>query len=209
MKLLDLVILVFLAFFLYRGAKKGLIREIFGLIAVLGALFCAVVFVDVGVAVIKDVGEVPASLSLFISFLLIFISVFVVVWIVGAVLSKLIRLTLLVWFDRLGGLLIGLFKGVLIASLILLGLNLLSWPRGICDVIDDSEFAPSVQMAAPRFFNAVKSLFPSAKSIYEEFKESIDLYRKPDSEMPKSDSEMLKEEIEKVKKVLDILEKAD
>jgi len=176
MTLLDLFILAFLGFFLFRGAKKGLIREIFALIAVLGALMCAVVFVDVGVAMVKDLASVPASVALFISFVLIFLIVFIVVRIVGAILSQLIRLALLGWLDRLGGLVFGFLKGLLITSLILLGLTLLSWPRGVDSLIKKSAFGPSVQLAAPRFFNHMKVFLPTAKSVYREFLESIEIY---------------------------------
>lgn len=173
---LDLLILGFLGFFLYRGAKKGLIREIFALIALLGALMCAVVFVDVGVAMLKDLTEVPASAALFISFTLIFIVVFLVVRIIGAILSQIIRLALLGWLDRMGGLVFGFLKGLVIASLILLGLTLISWPKDIDTYIKRSALGPSVQLAAPRFFNHLKFVIPPAKSMYREFQESINVY---------------------------------
>ena len=177
MTFLDLLILGFLGFFLYRGAKKGLIREIFALIALVGALMCAVVFVDVGVAMIKDLADdIPASAALFISFVLIFIIVFLVVRIIGAILSQIIRLALLGWLDRLGGLVFGFTKGLLIASLILLGFTLISWPKNIDTHIKHSEFGPSVQLAAPRFFNHMKFILPTAKSMYKEFQESINVY---------------------------------
>ncbi|UCE17958.1 MAG: CvpA family protein [Gemmatimonadota bacterium] len=173
MNLLDLAILVFLGFFLYTGRKKGLIRETFGLIAVLGALILAVVYMDTGVLLLIDLADVPLAVALAISFLLIFIVVFITIRIIGAVLSKLIRLTLLGWLDRLGGLFFGFVKGLLFASLILLGLTLLSWPRNIESYIDYSTLGPSVQTVAPRMFNRVKFLTPAAKSIYQEFLESL------------------------------------
>jgi membrane protein required for colicin V production len=176
MTFLDLLILVFLGFFLYRGAKKGLIRELFALIAVLGALLCAVVFVDVGVAMIKDLAEIPASVALFISFFLIFIVIFLVIRIIGAILSQIVRLAMLRWLDRLGGLAFGFLKGLLIASLILLGVTLLSWPKDANTYIKRSVFGPSVRRAAPYFFNRMKFVLPTAKSIYKEFQESIDVY---------------------------------
>ena len=176
MNLLDLAIFVFLGFFLYRGRKKGLIRETFGLLAVVGALVLAVVYMGSGVVLLQDLADVPVTLALTLSFLLIFLVVFIVVQIVGAVISKLIRLTLLGWLDRLGGLFFGFVKGVLFASLILLGLTLLSWPRNIDAYIDRSTLGPSVQMAAPRMYNSMKFLSPAAKSIYQEFHESVGDY---------------------------------
>ena len=198
MNLLDIVIFVFLGFFLYRGYKKGLIREIFALIAVLGALVLAVVYMDVGVSLLEDLADVPVSLALTVSFLIIFLIVFIVIRIVGAILSRLIRWTLLGWLDRLGGLFFGFVKGLLFASLIVLGLTLLSWPRNIGSYIDSSTLGPSVQMAAPRMFNHMKFLSPAAKSVYEEFRESV-------SDGTTFDPRELKEKA--VKRVLHILER--
>ena len=130
----------------------------------------------VGVAMLKGLANVPASVSLFISFVLIFFIVFIVVRIIGAILSQIIRLTLLGWLDRLGGLVFGFMKGLLVASLILLGITLISWPRGFDEYIRRSTVAPSVQLAAPRFFNHMKVFLPTAKTMYKEFQESVDLY---------------------------------
>jgi len=200
MNVLDVAILVFLSFFLYRGFKKGLIREIFGLVAVLVALVVAVVCMNNGVALLVGLSDAPTPVALAISFLIIFAVVYAVVRIVGAILHKIIRLTLLGWLDRLGGLLFGLLKSLLIASLILLGLTLLSWPSGIDKVIDRSTLAPSVQMVAPRFFNYMKFLSPAAKSIYKEFRESVSAYADLDPNELKNKA---------VKKVLHIFEKAE
>jgi membrane protein required for colicin V production len=176
MNLLDLAILLCIGFFLYRGIKKGLIREAFALIALVGALVCAVVFVKEGVSLVKEFAEVPASLGIFISFVLIFLIVYLIIRIIGATLSGVIHLSLLGWLDRLGGFFFGLFQGILFASLLLLCLVLLSWPRNIDTIIRDSALGPSVQMAAPRFFNHMKFIIPSAKSIYSEFQESVHIY---------------------------------
>ncbi|MFQ6092758.1 MAG: CvpA family protein [bacterium] len=200
MDLLDLAIIVFLAFFLYRGVRRGVIREIFGLVAVLGALVLAVVYMDNGVAMIEGLGSVPTSLALTLSFLLIFVVVYLSVRVVGAIFHKLVRLTLLGWLDHLGGLFFGLLKGVLIASLILLGLTLLSWPRDMHRTIDRSILGPSVQMAAPRCFNRMKFLFPAAKSVYQEFQESVRVYTA-------IDPEKLKEKA--VQRVLRVLKRAE
>ena len=200
MNLLDLAILVFLGFFLYRGRKKGLIRETFGLLALLGAFILAVVYMDSGVLLLGALAEAPMSLALLVSFLLIFLVVFVVIRLIGAILTELIRLTLLGWFDRVGGLLFGFVKGLLLASLILLGLTLLSWPPSIDSYIDRSALGRSVQMSAPRMFNHLKFLSPAAKSIYQEFVESVS-----DSGTFKPNE--LKEKA--VKRILNILERAE
>ncbi len=200
MNLLDLAILIFVGFFLFRGIKNGLIRETFTLIALAGGLLCAVVSVKVGVGLIKGLTEVPALLAIFISFVLIFLVAYLIIRVVGAIIRGLVHLSLLGWIDHLGGFVFGLLQGILFASLILLCLVLLSWPRNIDSTIQDSAFGPSVQMAAPRFFNRMKFIIPSAKSIWGEFQESVRVYAGDDAQILKD---------KKIQEVLRIFQKAE
>ena len=56
------------------------------------------------------------SWKVFVLMSLIFISVYVIVYFCGLILSKLIRIVFLGWIDRLGGAVVGILGGTILAS---------------------------------------------------------------------------------------------
>lgn len=124
----DIVCLVFAAIFIIVGVRRGLIGEIFRFIAMVGGLIAAIMFYP---ALCQKLGflAVPHAVRELTAFFAIFIVTALILIVIGWLLTKIIRLTLLGWVDRVGGGIIGLAKALLIIWLFVLSVSAL--PKGM------------------------------------------------------------------------------
>jgi len=70
--------------------------------------------------------------------------------------------------DKILGVLVGGFQGVLLSSIILFNLNYLGFPSP--DIQARSRLYPGVIGVAPAFFDKLISFFPGTRSIYDEYR---------------------------------------
>jgi membrane protein required for colicin V production len=122
MTALDVLTLGIFLFFTARGIWRGFINDLAGLLAlVLGYLFAgrlAVIFQPFLTAFIEDTGllnGVAYYLSLF--------AIYLAVVLLGKIATRMSKLILLGWLNRLLGALTGMAKGVLVAALVALPLR--------------------------------------------------------------------------------------
>jgi membrane protein required for colicin V production len=122
MDLFDLAIIAILCFCMIRGIFIGIIRELFSIAGVLIGFFGASAFYM----------EVAKSLSYWLpdvshvnlwSFLIIFFGFFFAISILGVVFNYSLKIDFLSWVKRTLGAVIGMIKGVLFVSVLLLTLT--------------------------------------------------------------------------------------
>ena len=119
---LDIFVFVVALLFGFTGAKRGLIRELFRLAAMIIGLFSAFLYY-------KDVQKhieflnFPSQISSLLAFLAVFIFAALIILGTGLLVRKITHLTPLGWLDRLSGVIIGLFKTALIAWVACLSLS--------------------------------------------------------------------------------------
>lgn len=119
MSLLDVFLLVPLAYGAWRGFKKGLIIEVFTLLAIVVGIYMAVHFSDLVSNKINDnVGEEYSSTPA-IAFTLTFLSVGALIYFGGIALEKVIKVVNLSIANRLLGLLFGTIKALYLLSILL------------------------------------------------------------------------------------------
>ena len=119
--LLDLAILLTLAFFAIRGVWTGFIEEIAGIVGIFGAFWAARAWnADAAgyLTFISDPGLRPMAASV-----IIFIAVMILVAVVARALKKLAAFSFIGWLDKLAGFVLGLTKGALIWALIIIALE--------------------------------------------------------------------------------------
>lgn len=173
MNWLDLLIALLLVYFVLKGLKRGLVREALGLVGVVIAFVVATVKMNNGVSLISKYVSIPSQVATAISFIFIFVAVLLIFWIVAELVRGLLSVSFLGWVDKLGGVILGLFKGSLIASLILLFIPLLPLPLDFSAQMEKSILAGPTRKIAPAMFDFFKSKFPQAKLFYDEFRESL------------------------------------
>jgi membrane protein required for colicin V production len=119
MTTLDLFLLVPLVYGAWRGFRKGLIIEIFTLLAILVGIYMAVHFSDLVSNKINDnVGEVYSATPA-IAFTLTFLAVGALIYFGGVALEKVIKVANLSVANRMLGLLFGTTKALYLLSIVL------------------------------------------------------------------------------------------
>lgn len=114
----DLVIVITLIFFTLRGVSNGLIGEVAGIGALIGGIWAARNWngeVSRYLEFIKD-----PSLRMIAAYSGIFIAVMLGVGLTARILKKICSWSFIGWLDKLGGAVLGLAKGLLLWSLIII-----------------------------------------------------------------------------------------
>ena len=117
MTLFDLIFLVFFLLFAVGGLVRGFIREMFTLIAVLGAIWAGVRFGGAMSPLLYGMVEDP-QWRLGLSGLLLGLAVFVVLLVIGRLISNAFHKTAFSPIDRLFGFLFGAGRALLLLALV-------------------------------------------------------------------------------------------
>ena len=142
MPLFDIVAALVLFFSLIYSLMRGMVREIFSLLAYIGGYFLAISFRKDFVTVLNPYISNTTAAEI-ISFVLIFIVTVVAISMLGRALQKLVHLAPgLSGVDRLFGGVIGLVKGVIILIIFIFFLKF--FPDVKRDITRDSFFAPKL-----------------------------------------------------------------
>ena len=105
---LDLVIVVFCAFLVAKGIWKGFVKEIAGIVAVIGGVAISFLFhAQVQPYISTFVGGKYVQLA---SYVFIFMGFYLVVMLLGKLLDKILRSIMLGGINRVLGALFGLIK---------------------------------------------------------------------------------------------------
>ena len=140
MNYLDIIIAIVLLIFGIKGLRKGLIIEVVSLLAFGVGIYGAMHFSDFTAEHLQDFMEINPQYLNTIAFVLTFIILVVVVNLIGRLISKLIKSMNLGFFDKLGGFLFGVLKGVLLCSTFVLVLNNLQWTGVIKEEVREGSF---------------------------------------------------------------------
>lgn len=122
MNLFDLIIISTLCFCLIRGIFAGIIREVLSVTGLLaGFLTASTRYIEVAKFLLHWMPD--ASKINLLSFLSIFFGVIITISILGGIVKSLLKIDILSSVDRTFGAGVGIVKGVLIVSVLLLALT--------------------------------------------------------------------------------------
>ena len=148
----DIIIIVILGFSLVRGLFRGLVKEISSIIGVFGGFYAAYTYYKALAKLLSSIVHDVSYLNI-LSFLIIFCGVLIVVSVLGVIIKYLLNIAFLGWVDRIGGLVFGLAKGVLIVSVLFISLTAFL-PKGSA-FIKQSVLAPHVSWVSEKMANVV------------------------------------------------------
>jgi len=117
MSLLDITIMVVLSLMGLRGLLRGLIKEVAALTALVLGGWLAYRYHAVAATPLKPL--LPAAAAEVVAFVLLLILVGLAAHLLGNLLTGLVKLALLGWVNRLGGIAVGLVEGSLILGMVL------------------------------------------------------------------------------------------
>jgi len=118
---LDVILLCVLSLFAIRGLMNGFVAEVLDVIAIIGGLYLANTFY-VYVASYIDFISNPLWKNL-IAYISIFIAVNICIMILHRILQKIISFSFIGWIDSLGGIIVGIAKGILLCVIMLMLVN--------------------------------------------------------------------------------------
>jgi|SRR5271169_2915082 len=174
MNFLDIFILIGILIFVLLGFRDGLLRKVFGLLAVLGGLICATKFMSPVADFISQWVNLGEETVVIVSFFFIFISVIVIVNLFYRWFGESGSDTLKIWSRLIGGFL-GAGQGALAVSLVLLMFNLFDIPSD--DAKKGSTLYQPIFQLAPGIFDYSLRWIPSSRKFFEEIKNDLEKYK--------------------------------
>ncbi|HWA01240.1 MAG TPA: CvpA family protein [Caulobacterales bacterium] len=134
----DLAALAVLALSGVMAFARGLIREVFSIIAFIGAAIAAVFFADVLRPIVENFLPIKGPIASVAAGLFIFLVVFIAITLVTSAVAKTAHQSAEIGnFDRAAGLAFGVLRGVLVVSLFVLLMR---------QTTDDASSAPQASM---------------------------------------------------------------
>ena len=115
MNVLDWVLIAVFALAALWGYKTGLVSAVLNAIAIYLGLFLSGLFAGRVLSLFWD-GVESEAISTAIGYVIIFAAVFIASRIVATIIKKALKVTFMGWVDNLGGIVIGLVAGVLLAG---------------------------------------------------------------------------------------------
>jgi len=107
------------------------------------------------------------------SFILIFVLIIILFRFIAGRIREFFKWTFLGWVDRGGGFLIGLLKGGLIASLLVLLISIIPFSERVKQEQENSFLFLPVRGIAPAVFNVIKTAYPKTEDFYNEVKQGL------------------------------------
>lgn len=112
---LDLVLTVFVAFLLVKGIWKGFVKEISGILAVVGGVITSFMFHSAAEEFLSPYFG-PKYLG-FVAYSILFIAAYLGIMLLGSFIDRVVKSVMLGSFNRILGGVFGLFKALLWTSL--------------------------------------------------------------------------------------------
>jgi membrane protein required for colicin V production len=120
MNILDLLILIPILYFCYRGVRNGFVGEILGIIGIILAVFLTFRFMNPLADLIASFIHKNPDYLPFLAGAVIFICTLIVLQIVALLLKSILKFVRLNTINSILGFFVGLFKGGIIISVLLI-----------------------------------------------------------------------------------------
>ncbi|HPX75871.1 MAG TPA: CvpA family protein [Bacteroidales bacterium] len=157
---IDIIFLLIFIYFIFKGVKNGLIKELASLLALTLGIFLAIKFYVKLIPILEDKASSYAEYLPIFAFAIIFIATVVVVFMFSHLLDRFIKLIKLQWLNKTGGAVFAILKVSLILGGLLFFVNRINEKAGIFEptIWDKSVLYKFIL----KFFNIV---FPYTKEL--------------------------------------------
>ncbi|SMO45516.1 CvpA family protein [Fodinibius sediminis] len=172
MNILDLLIVLPILFFAYRGFKNGLIEEVLSIAGIILGVFLTFRYMEEAGTYIQPFFEGNSEYVPFVAAFIIFIGTLIAVNLVAYISKKMLQTIHLNFINRASGLAFGALKcGVIISAVLLMaaGFNMPSQ-----EVRKESISYGYVVYLAPWAYDTVASVYPGAENFTETVEKTID-----------------------------------
>jgi membrane protein required for colicin V production len=154
---IDIIIILILVVFSISGLKRGLIRQVLDILGIILAFIGAFYLAHYLARYLEESIELRYDMSLVISAVAIFIGILVFFHVLGVLFKKTVEIAHLGSIDKIGGALLGVFKGVLLVSLLLVIALNIPLPDALKNEMRDRPLAVAIYPVLPSLFDFVLS----------------------------------------------------
>ena len=161
MNSLDLFFIIILSFFFIRGLFRGFVLELTTVIGLICGYIFAISYLSIATAFLaKYLPSMPVSVLNIMSFLAIFVATNLFLRFIAGIITKTLSFAMLGWINKLLGGIFGVFKSVLIISILILIINFFPFAGRILtsNTFHNSMLFPLFNMIGPRLFNYIIAL---------------------------------------------------
>ncbi len=158
---MDLAVVIALpVIFLFgvMGYRDGVVKRVLEILGVFVTLILTARFATAVNPWMMDQTGVSEGPALLITWAALFFAGLLLSRLLATLLSKLIRLTILGWLDKLGGFVVGMALGVLVASVVLVAISHVPGGESVKSDYDDSPLGQFIYYAAPNFYQSARKL---------------------------------------------------
>ena len=170
--MLDLIYLICLAIFLFRGFRKGLVIALFSFLSIIIGMIGALKISNSVAASLFADHPIAAKWSPLLAYIIVF---FIIVWlvrIVASIIQKSLKIIALGFVNRLLG---ALLYGLLITLVFSIFIWLFSKMEFLSkDTLENSSVVVVIAPLAPYFFELFSGIFPFVKSSFNFLNEFFD-----------------------------------
>ena len=174
MNLLDLLILLPLLYFGYKGFVNGLIHEVLSIVGIILAVFLTFEYMDAMNSLIGPMFDGNDSYIPFISGAILFVGTIGAVQLIAHLSKKLLEAIKLNFINRLAGTAFGVLKsGIIVSALLLLlaGFNLPSEQAR-----QESMTYSTIVYLAPLAYDGVATVYPGAENFSDTIRNTLEEY---------------------------------
>jgi membrane protein required for colicin V production len=171
MNYIDIIIIVALVLGMIGGFINGLVKEVASLAALILGIWGAIRFSSFTAAKLYDYFDMSGKYVGIISFIITFAVIVIIIHFIGMLVDRLVDAVALGFINRLLGIVFGLFKSVLIMSVIFVVLNAIDARR---------PFLPKEKIEKSFLYNPISDIAPALFPIIGEggFYQSFDRFKK-------------------------------
>ena len=166
----DLIVLIIVGFFAFKGLSHGLIEELFKLVGIIVAIIFAVKLMTPGAYLLAEIVNAEPEKLGFVSFLIIFILIMIGFRVAAKILKGIFKFAMLGWLDKAGGGAFGAAKGALLISALIWLLLFLPVQSYTNDLRDNSMTFGFLENFAPKVYDGMMRVIPGSVT----FQEKID-----------------------------------
>ncbi len=113
----DMVVLGIFSLLIGRGIWLGLLKQVTGLLALYVGYLVASQYHDKFFPFLREVSDNPQVVFL-VSYVLMFIATYIVIMLIGKMLTHAVQVSIVGWFDRVLGAVVGFLQALIIVVLI-------------------------------------------------------------------------------------------
>ncbi len=200
MNWIDVILLVLLVAAMIIGSKKGLVRELTALVVLFATVIVSLNYIDgIATTIYGAIGGSPLVTAI-LSFILLLALIYAAFKLSAILFYKIANLQKLGKKDQLGGALVGILRGWIVASFALFLAFLFPLPEKFYTDFEESFFGPTFARTLPVMYETTSFFHPKNTSFMTKVENT--LIQKPTDKMSKEDRDRLSKSREDVYRVV-------